>query len=90
MKHLIIRQTAKGATVKCGAFVKRRDEYTMWYSDVDCPQCRPFRFMPVPADDPIGGMKMVYVGEGPEPPNGSTEPTPVVKPKRRIVRTPRA
>lgn len=82
MKHLIVKQTPKGVTVKCGAAVKNRSEATAWYSEVDCTRCRPYRFLPVPADDPIGGLKMQYVGDA--------EEAPVVKPKRRIIRTPRA
>jgi hypothetical protein len=82
MKHLLIEQTAKGVTVKCGATIKNRTDATVWYSDVDCTKCRPYRFMPVPADDPIGGMKMVYVGDA--------EEAPVVKSKRRIIRNPSA
>jgi hypothetical protein len=88
MKHLLTEQTPKGVTVKCGVKTSapgkplRRDDVTIWWSEVDCPKCRAYRFMPVPADDPIGGMKMVYVGTGEEP--------PVVKPRRRIIRTPRA
>ena len=82
MKHLIVKQTHKGITTKCGATIKDRTEATTWWSEVDCTRCRPYRFLPVPADDPIGGMKMVCVGD--------EEEAPVVKPKRRIVRTPRS
>jgi len=61
VKHLIIKQTHRGVTVKCGAAVKDRADATTWYSEVGCVTC-------------LGG----------------SETASVVKPKRRIVRTPRA
>lgn len=61
MKHLIVKQTHQGVTVKCGAAVKDRADATAWFSEVDCPSC-----------------------------SGDAEEASVVKPKRRIVRTPRA
>jgi hypothetical protein len=74
--HLLIQQTAKGSKTRCGLTVKRA-EATLWYSEVDCVKCRPYRFMPVPADDPIGGMKMVCVDpERVEPPVVNTKVIP--------------
>jgi len=73
VKHLLVEQTHKGVTVKCGGTMPREDT-TVWLSEVDCPKCRPYDWVP----DPRGhGLMQV-------------ERTPPPKSKRRIVKTPPA
>lgn len=60
--HLLTdRRQVKGKVtirVKCGAMAAEEDT-TMWWSEVDCPKCRPYQFLPV--DDEVGGLKMQEV-----------------------------
>lgn len=61
----IDQKQAKGKVIiltKCGHRSTQEDT-TIWWSDVDCTKCRPFRFEPVA--DGLGGMKMVQVGPAP-------------------------
>jgi hypothetical protein len=61
--HLVKTMSPKGGTAKCGATVSPVDS-TIWWSDVDCPKCRPYVFRD---DDKGTGRKMVPVGEQVEP-----------------------
>ena len=47
MKHLLVEQTHKGVTTKCGVSCTREDA-TVWLSEVDCPVCRPYDWVPDP------------------------------------------
>jgi hypothetical protein len=61
VKHLLKDQTHAGVVAKCGARCAREDA-TVWYSDVDCPKCRPYDWVP----DPRGhGLMQVERGVKP-------------------------
>lgn len=90
--HLLTnRRQIKGKvsiTVKCGALVGW-DDTTIWYSDVDCVKCRPYRFLP--ADDDIGGLKMFRVDGQPDDTHPTVDLTAALAPKvRTLRRRPRA
>jgi phage FluMu protein Com len=38
--HLLKDQSKEGTLTRCGVLVEKV-EATVWYSDVDCPQCKP-------------------------------------------------
>ena len=63
MKHMLKDQTHAGVVAKCGQRCAREDA-TVWYSEVDCPTCRPYEWVP----DPRGhGLMQVPRGESTEP-----------------------
>jgi hypothetical protein len=92
--HLLKQMTVKGAFPKCAPKTAMpKDQVTSWWSEVDCVNCRPYRFMPV--DDEIGGKKMFRVDGQPDDINPTVDltqerakSTPGVRTVRR--RRPRA
>jgi hypothetical protein len=71
---------------KCGKTTGMTlDNTTIWYSDVDCVDCRPYRFLPV--DDNIGGLKMFRVDGQPDDTHPTVDLTKVEStPKVRTLR----
>jgi hypothetical protein len=62
MKHLLIEQAGGRVQVKCGAVIKNRSDATVWYSEVDCPECSPYEWV----DDPNGVGKMMVERKRPK------------------------
>ena len=60
--HLLREQTPKAVMVKCGRPDVKRAETTVWWSEVDCIDCNPMRWVPAP--DGLGQM-MVDLREAP-------------------------
>ena len=60
VKHLMKERTPKGIVSKCGAAVKA-DDVSVWWSDVDCPACSPYEWVP----DRPGSKRMVRKADAP-------------------------